>query len=64
MLNLLNIITDRIIGIVLAVVGLIMLFAPYEKIKEAVPKAPSPKVVKVVGIILAIGGILTAIGIL
>ena len=64
MLDLLNIITDRIWGIGLAVVGLVMLFGPYEKIKEIAPKAPSQKVVKVVGVILAVGGILTAIGIL
>lgn len=64
MLNLLDIITDRIYAIFLAVLGLMMLFGPYEKFKEIAHKAPSKKVIKVVGAILAIGGILTAIGIL
>lgn len=64
MLDLLNTITDRIFGIILAVVGLMMLFAPYEKVKEVFHKTPSKKMVKIVGAILTIGGILTAIGIL
>lgn len=64
MLDLLNVITDRIIGIVLAAAGLMMLFAPYEKVKEVFRKTPSKKMVKVVGVILTVGGILTALGIL
>ena len=64
MLNLLDFITDRIIGIFLAVLGFIILFTPYDKFKEAHPKMPSKKMAKVLGAILAVGGILSAIAIL
>lgn len=64
MLDLINTITDRIYAVFLAVIGLLLLFGPYEKFKEVAHKAPSKKVVKVIGVILTVGGILMAVGIL
>ena len=46
MFDLISIILDGIYGILVAVVGLLMLFGPYDKFKESYPKAPSKAVVK------------------
>ena len=68
MFDLVSVILDGIYGILLAVVGLMLLFGPYDKFKESVPKAPSKGVTKGIGAVLVICGIgwfaLTAIGIL
>ena len=68
MLDLISVILDGIYGILVAVVGLIMLFGPYDKFKEAAPKAPSKTVVKALGAVIAICGIglfvLSAMGII
>lgn len=64
MLQLINVITDRIFGIFIMAVGLVVLFRPYEKFKEAAPKLPSKTVFKVLGAILTIGGILFTLGII
>lgn len=68
MLDLISIILDGIYGILVAVIGLMLLFGPYDKFKEAVPKAPSKAVVKALGAVIAICGIglfaLSAMGIL
>lgn len=68
MFDLASLILDGIYGILLAVVGLMLLFGPYDKFKEAVPKAPSKAVIKVLGAVLIICGIgwfaLTAMGIM
>lgn len=57
MLDLISIILDGIYGILVFVVGLIILFGPYDKFKEAAPKAPSKTVVKVLGAVIALCGI-------
>ena len=41
MFDLISIILDGIYGILVAVVGLMVLFGPYDKFKESYPKAPS-----------------------
>ena len=68
MFDLASLILDGIYGILLAVVGLMLLFGPYDKFKEAVPKAPSKAVTKVIGAVLTICGIgwfaLTTMGIM
>ena len=68
MFDLISIILDGIYGILVAVVGLMVLFGPYDKFKESYPKAPSKTVVKVLGAVIAICGIglfiLSAMGIL
>ena len=68
MFDLISIILDGIYGILVAAIGLMLLFGPYEKFKEAYPKAPSKTVVKVLGAVIAVCGvglfILTAMGIL
>ena len=57
MFDLISIILDGIYGILVAVFGLIALVAPYEEFKEAVPKAPSKAVVKVLGAVVTLCGI-------
>lgn len=68
MLDLISIILDGIYGILVAVIGLMILFGPYEKFKESYPKAPSKAVVKTLGAVIAICGIglfaLSAMGII
>ena len=68
MFDLISIILDGIYGILVAVVGLMMLFGPYEKFKEAAPKAPSKAVVKTLGAVITVCGIglfvLSAMGII
>ena len=68
MFDLISIILDGIYGILVAVVGLIILFGPYEKFKESYPKAPSKAVVKALGAVIAVCGVglfaLTAMGII
>ena len=68
MFDLISLILDGIYGILVAVVGLIMLFGPYEKFKESYPKAPSKTVVKALGAVIALCGVglfaLTAMGII
>lgn len=67
-LNLVKVISDSIYGICVAIIGLIMLLGPYDKIKEGIPKAPSKTVVKTLGAVIALCGIamiaLSAMGIL
>lgn len=61
-------ISDSVFGICVAVIGLIMLVGPYDKIKEGLPKAPSKNVVKILGAVIALCGIamiaLSAMGIM
>ena len=57
MFDLISIILDGIYGILVAVVGLLMLFGPYEKFKESYPKAPSKAVVKALGAVITLCGI-------
>ena len=57
MFDLISIILDGIYGILVAVVGLLMLFGPYDKFKESYPKAPSKAVVKTLGAVITICGI-------
>ena len=57
MFDLISIILDGIYGILVTVVGLMILFGPYEKFKEAAPKAPSKPMVKVLGAIITVCGI-------
>ena len=68
MFDLISIILDGIYGILVVVVGLMMLFGPYEKFKEAAPKAPSKAVVKALGAVITVCGIglfvLSAMGII
>lgn len=68
MFDLVSLILDGIYGILLAVIGLMLLIGPYDKFKDAVPKAPSKAVIKVLGAVLALCGIawfaLTAMGIM
>ena len=68
MFDLISVILDGIYGILVAVVGLMVLFGPYEKFKDSYPKAPSKAVVKTLGAVIAICGvgmfILSAMGIL
>ena len=68
MFDLVSVILDGIYGILVAVVGLMILFGPYEKFKESYPKAPSKTVVKVLGAVIALCGVglfaLTAMGII
>ena len=68
MFDLVSMILDGIYGILVAVVGLMMLFGPYDKFKESYPKAPSKAVVKALGAVITVCGIglfaLTAIGII
>ena len=68
MFDLVSLILDGIYGILVAVVGLLILFGPYEKFKESYPKAPSKTVVKVLGAVIAVCGVglfvLTAMGII
>ena len=68
MFDLISIILDGIYGILVAVVGLMVLFGPYDKFKESYPKAPSKTVVKVLGAVITICGIglfiVTAMGII
>lgn len=56
-MDLISIILDGIYGILVAVVGLIMLVGPYDKFKEAAPKAPSKAVVKALGAVITLCGI-------
>ncbi|MCH5259062.1 MAG: hypothetical protein J1F18_04870 [Lachnospiraceae bacterium] len=68
MFDLVSIILDGIYGILVAIVGLLMLFGPYEKFKESYPKAPSKGVVKALGAVITLCGIglfiVTAMGII
>ena len=68
MFDLISVILDGIYGILVAVVGLMVLFGPYEKFKESYPKAPSKAVVKTLGAVIAICGVglfvLSAMGII
>ena len=57
MFDLISFILDGIYGILVAVIGLLMLVGPYEKFKEAAPKAPSKAVVKGLGAVITICGI-------
>lgn len=50
-------ILDSIYGIGITIIGVVVLFSPYEKFKEGVPKAPSKKVVKILGAVITICGI-------
>ena len=67
-MDLISMILDGIYGILVAIVGLLMLFGPYEKVKEAAPKAPSKPVVKALGAVITLCGIglfiVTAMGII
>lgn len=68
MFDLVSIILDGIYGILVTIVGLLMLFGPYEKFKESYPKAPSKTVVKALGAVITLCGIglfiVTAMGII
>lgn len=68
MMDVISIILDGIYGILVAAIGLMVLFGPYEKFKESFPKAPSKAVVKALGAVVAICGIglfaLSAMGII
>ena len=68
MFDLISIILDGIYGILVTVVGLLMLFGPYDKFKESYPKALSKAVVKALGAVITLCGIglfvLCAIGII
>lgn len=57
MMDVISIILDGIYGILVAAIGLMVLFGPYEKFKESFPKAPSKAVVKALGAVVAICGI-------
>lgn len=48
---------DCVYGILVAIVGLMIVVTPYDKFKEKVPKAPSPAVVKVLGVVVLLMGI-------
>lgn len=50
-------ILDSIYGICITIIGVIVLFGPYEKFKEGFPKAPSKKVVKILGAVITVLGI-------
>lgn len=41
--------------------GLLLLFVPYNKIQSVFPKAPAPIVVKVMGVIVLICGVVIAL---
>lgn len=57
MMDVISIILDGIYGILVAAIGFMVLFGPYEKFKESFPKAPSKAVVKALGAVVAICGI-------
>lgn len=62
-MDIIGTILDGIYGICITVLGLIIMITPYEKFKEAVPKAPSKTVVKVLGAVVVLCGIgLAALG--
>lgn len=67
-MDFIQMILDSIYGIATTVIGLLLLFGPYEKIKEGYPKAPSKTVVKTLGAVIVVCGIamiaLSAMGIL
>ena len=60
-MDLAEILLDSIYGICITVAGLYILLRPYEKFKEAIPKAPSRTTVKVLGVIVTVCGILLTI---
>ena len=60
-----EVLLDSIYGICVTAAGLYVLLRPYEKLKEAAPKAPSKSVVKTLGVLVTICGILlTILGVL
>ena len=64
-MDLAEILIDSIYGICITVAGLYVLLRPYEKFKEAIPKAPSQTTVKVLGVIITVCGILlTLLGVM
>ena len=61
MLSLISFISDAIIPIILALVGIVILFSPYDKIKDAFPKIKSKKALKLVGAFLTFCGVVCII---
>lgn len=55
---------NLIFGIIVLVVGLAALVTPYDKYKERVRKAPPKAVLKVLGVMMIVVGVLCAVGIL
>ena len=56
-----EVLLDSIYGICITVAGLYVLLRPYEKLKEAIPKAPSKSAIKILGVLITICGILLTI---
>ena len=57
MSSIVSFISDSIIMIVIALVGIVMLVNPYDKIQDAFPKLKSKMAVKLVGAFLTFCGV-------
>ena len=61
MSSIFSFISDACISIILATVGIIMLFSPYDKIKDTFPKLKSKKALKIAGAFLTFCGVVTLV---
>lgn len=61
MSSIISFISDACISIFLAAIGIIMLFSPYDKIKDTFPKLKSKKALKIVGAFLTLCGVVTLV---
>ncbi|MBD5507908.1 MAG: hypothetical protein HDR05_07645 [Lachnospiraceae bacterium] len=61
MSSIISFISDACISIFLAIVGLIMLFSPYDKIKDIFPKLKSKKALKIAGAFFLFCGVVTLV---
>lgn len=57
MSTIISFISDAIIPIILAIVGIVMLFSPYDKIQSTFPKLKSKKAVKIAGVFFLLCGL-------
>lgn len=52
-----SLILDVILGIILMIVGLFLLIAPYEKVQKVFPNVKSPKTCKILAAVAVLCGI-------
>lgn len=61
MYDIFKLLTSSAFGILIIGIGLTYLLVPYDTLKKKMPRLKSPKVIKTIGVILVLLGVMTII---
>lgn len=61
MYDIFKLLTSSAFGILMMGIGLTYLLVPYDTLKKKMPRLKSPKVIKTIGVILVLLGVMTII---